>query len=63
MAKITIDLETCDIIVPKTFFEKVAKENEIIKNAGGTPIEVKDRIMNAVNTALKDTDAHLKTKK
>lgn len=60
--KVTIDLTTNVLTVPKTFFDNIAKENEIIKNAGGTPIEAKDRILKAVNTALENTDKYLKTK-
>lgn len=60
--KITLDLETCDITVPKNFFDKIAKENDVITAHGGTAVEPKERITNAFNTAMADTDKHLKTK-
>lgn len=60
--KVTIDLEKNTLTVPKTFFDKISKENEIIENAGGTAISFKDRILKAVNTALDNTDKYLVTK-
>ena len=61
--KITLDLETKEIIVPKNFFEKIEKENEIIANHGGTPIKAIDRIKNAFEAALAETDKYLHVKK
>ena len=61
--KITLDLATSEITVPKNFFATIAKENEIITAHGGTPVSPVDRIKNAFNEAMKDTDKYLITKK
>lgn len=60
--KITLDLETCEIVVPKNFFVKIEKENEIITKHGGTPITPVDRIKNAFTTATDNTDKYLRVK-
>lgn len=60
--KITLDLETCEIIVPKNFFAKIDKENEIIKRHNGEAVSPVDRIKKAFNTAIEDTDKYLHTK-
>lgn len=61
--KVTLDLETNIITVPKNFFEKITKENDIISKAGGTPIAPKDRLTKAFETAMADTDKYLQVKK
>lgn len=61
--KITLDLETCEIVVPKNFFEKIEKENEVITKHGGTAVKPVDRIKNAFDTAMENTDKYLHTKK
>lgn len=61
--KITLDLETNEIIVPKNFFEKIDKENEIITNHGGTPTKPVERIRKAFETALENSDKYLHVKK
>ena len=60
--KVTLDLETNEIIVPKNFFEKISKENEIIEKHGGNPISPVNRVKNAFETAMSDTDKYLHTK-
>lgn len=61
--KITLDLETKEITVPKNFFAKIAQENEVITKHGGTAVAPVDRIKNAFNEAISDTDKYLVTKK
>lgn len=61
--KITLDLETCEITVPKNFFEKIEKENDLIVSHGGTAVKPVDRIKNAFETAISNTDKYLHTKK
>lgn len=61
--KITLDMETNVITVPKNFFEKIAKENEIIKNAGGTAVPPVDRLRKSFDAALADTDKNIQVKK
>lgn len=60
--KITLDLETCEITVPKNFFSKIDKENEIIKKHNGEPISAVERIKKSFNTAMDDTDKYLRVK-
>lgn len=60
--KITLDLETNEIIVPKNFFTKIEKENDIIVKAHGNPIAPVDRIKNAFAEAMSNTDKYLHTK-
>ena len=61
--KITLDLETNEITVPKNFFDKIAKENEVIKKHGGNAVSPVDRIKAAFAAAMEDTDRYLVTKK
>jgi hypothetical protein len=61
--KITLDLETNEIVVPKNFFEKIDKENELITKHGGTAVKPVERIKKAFETAMADTDKYLHTKK
>lgn len=60
--KITLDLDTCEIVVPKNFFKNIEKENDIIKKNHGTPVSPVDRIKNSFNTAIEDTDKYLHVK-
>ena len=60
--KITLDLETCEIIVPKNFFAKVEKENEIIVKHNGEAVSATERIKKAFETAMSNTDKYLRTK-
>lgn len=61
--KITLDLETNEITVPKYFFEAYDKQNETIKKMGGEPIKPIEVIRKSFEIALADTDKHLHTKK
>ena len=61
--KITLDLDTSIITVPKNFFDKIAKENDVIVKHGGNAVTPTDRIKAAFNTAMADTDKYLQTKK
>ena len=61
--KITLDLDTNVITVPKNFFDKIAKENEVITKHGGTAVTPVERVKAAFNTAMSDTDKYLVTKK
>lgn len=60
--KVTLDLTTKDITVPKSFFDAIEKENEIIEAHDGTPVSPVDRIKAAFEEAMKDTDKHLRVK-
>ncbi len=61
--KITLDLETNEIIVPKNFFENIDKQNDLIKKMNGTPIKAIDLIKKSFETAMSDTDKYLHTRK
>lgn len=60
--KITLDLETCEIIVPKNFFKVIEKQNDLITKHGGTAVKPVDVIKNAFNTAMENTDKYLHTR-
>lgn len=60
--KITLDLETSEIIVPKNFFQKIEKENEVITKHGGNAVAPVDRIKAAFAKAMENTDKYLHTK-
>lgn len=60
--KITLDLETKEIIVPKNFFMVIQKQNELIKENGGNPVKPMDVIRKAFNTALDDSDKYVHVK-
>lgn len=60
--KVTLDLDTNEITVPKKFFENVQKENDLITAHGGKAVAAVDRIKNAFNEAMSDTDRYLHTK-
>ena len=56
--KITLDLETCDITVPKN----IEKQNDLIAKHGGTPVKPMDVIRNSFATAMENTDKHVHVK-
>lgn len=61
--KITLDLETNEITVPKNFFTAIKKQNETIEKMGGTPIKPMDLIQKSFEVAMSDTDRYLHTRK
>lgn len=50
--KVTLDLETYELTVPKNFFTKIERENEIITKHGGNAIPAVKRIEKAFGMAL-----------
>lgn len=60
--KVTLDLETNEIVVPKNFFKAYDKQNETIKKMGGTPIKPVEVIQKSFEIAMSDTDKYLKTR-
>lgn len=36
--KVSLDLETNELTVPKNFFDNIQKQNELIEKHGGTPV-------------------------
>jgi hypothetical protein len=61
--KVTLDLETNVITVPKNFFTNIAKENEIIEKNGGKAVPVEERLRKPFEAALANTDKYLIAKK
>lgn len=57
--RITLDLETNEIIVPKNFFKEIERQNALIEKAGGTPIKAIDLIKKSFEIAMENTDKHL----
>jgi hypothetical protein len=60
--KITLDLDTNVITVPKNFFKNIEKQNETIVKMGGTPIKATELIQKSFDVAMKDTDKYLRVK-
>jgi hypothetical protein len=64
--KITLDLETNVITVPKNFFEYFAKQNDMLAKVAGdkaVKIEPKKVIETAFTTAMDNTDKYLVVRK
>lgn len=57
--KITLDLGTNEIIVPKNFFKDIDKQNEMIEKVGGTRISGIELIKKSFEKAMSDTDKYL----
>ena len=60
--KITLDLETNVITVPKNFFKNIEKQNTTIQKMGGTAIKPTALIQKSFETAMADTDKYLRVK-
>ena len=57
--KITLDLDTNEIVVPKNFFKTIDKQNETIMKMGGQKISGLELIKKSFETAMADTDKYL----
>lgn len=60
--KITLDLDTNEITVPKNFFSILEKQNDTITKMGGERIKPVDLIKKSFEVAISDTDKYLKTR-
>ena len=60
--RITLDLDTNEIIVPKNFFAVIDKQNEMITKMGGEKVKPMDLIKKSFEIAMSDTDKYLHTK-
>lgn len=60
--KITLDLNTNEIVVPKNFFKNIDKQNETIAKMGGETIKPIELIKKSFEIAMADTDKYLHTK-
>lgn len=59
--RVTLDLETNELIVPKNFFTTISKQNDLIAKVGGTKINPIELIKKSFETAMGDTDKYLVT--
>lgn len=61
--KITLDLDTNEIVVPKNFFIIIDKQNTMIEKMGGEKVKPVDLIKKSFEIALSDTDKYLHVRK
>lgn len=61
--KITLDLDTNEIIVPKNFFTTIDKQNQLIEKMGGQKVKPIDLIRKSFDIAINDTDKYLHVRK
>lgn len=61
--KITLDLDTNIITVPKNFFSIIDKQNELITKMGGEKVKPMELIKKSFEIAMADTDKYLQTRK
>lgn len=61
--KITLDLDTNIITVPKNFFTVIDKQNELITKMGGEKVKPMELIKKSFEIAMADTDKYLQTRK
>lgn len=59
--RVTIDLEKEIVIIPDNFFVKIKTDNERLEKFGATAVSGIDRIKNAFEKAMNDTDNRLIT--
>lgn len=60
--KITLDLDTNVITVPKNYFKVIDKQNELITKMGGEKVKPLDLIQKSFEIAMSDTDKYLHTR-
>lgn len=53
--KITLDLDTNEIIVPKNFFKTIDKQNQLAEKVGGSKISGMELIKKSFEIAMADT--------
>ena len=59
--RVTSDLEREIVNIPDNFFVKIKADNERLEKFGATPVAGIDRIKNAFEKAMSDTDNRLVT--
>lgn len=60
--RITLNLDTNEIIVPKNFFKTIDKQNQLAEKVGGTKISGVELIKKSFEIAMSDTDRFLHVK-
>lgn len=61
--RITLDLDTNEIVVPKNFFSSIDRQNEIITKMGGEKVKPVELIKKSFEIAMSDTDKYLHVRK
>lgn len=61
--RVTLDLDTNVITVPKNFFSVIDKQNELITKMGGEKVKPMELIKKSFEIAMSDTDKYLQTRK
>lgn len=61
--RVTLDLDTNIITVPKNFFSVIDKQNELITKMGGEKVKPMELIKKSFEIAMSDTDKYLQTRK
>ena len=61
--RVTLDLDTNVITVPKNFFTVIDKQNELITKMGGEKVKPMELIKKSFEIAMSDTDKYLQTRK
>lgn len=60
--RITLDLETNEIILPKKYFTEIEKQNDLIAKMGGEKVKPMELIKKSFEIAMSDTDKYVKTR-
>ena len=60
--RITLDLETNEIILPKKYFTEIEKQNDLIAKMGGEKVKPMELIKKSYEIAMSDTDKYVKTR-
>ena len=60
--KITLDLDTNEITLPKNYFKQIEKQNDLIAKMGGEKVNAMDLIKKSFEIAMADTDKDVKTR-
>lgn len=61
--KVTLDLDSNELTVPKNFFATIDKQNETIAKMGGETIKPLELIKKSFEIAMANTDKYLVTRK
>lgn len=61
--RITLDLDTNEIVVPKNFFSSIDRQNELITKMGGEKVKPVELIKKSFEIAMSDTDKYLHVRK
>ena len=60
--KITLDLDTNEITLPKNYFKQIEKQNDLIAKMAGEKVNAMDLIKKSFEIAMADTDKYVKTR-